>query len=132
MKKIFIFALFSFATLLMSCHNHGEDTGLYELTFKLTDNSGNAVAPTINKAANFKLLIERKNGGIIHNLSVNIKTEDGKNIKEIVSGHIHETSPYTLSFDHTFTTVGKYKVVANSTDDNEGQPNNFDSVFEVK
>jgi hypothetical protein len=133
MKKIFIFTLFSIITLLTSCHsNHADDTGIYELTFKLTDNSGNLIAPTVNKATNFKLLIERKNGGIIHNLNVSIKTEDGKNIKEIINEHISKTSPYTLIFDHTFSTVGKYKVVANSTDANEAQPNNSENVFEVK
>ncbi len=132
MKKIFIATLLSIAVLLISCHKHSADTGLYELTFKLTDNNGNIVAPALNKQANFKLSIERKGGGTVHNLNVSIKTEDGKNIKEVINEHLHKESPYTLTFDHTFTAVGKYKVVAISTDNNEAQPNNFESVLDVK
>ncbi len=132
MKKIFIATLFSIAGLLLSCHNHSDDTGLYELTFKLTDNNGSVVAPVLNKQANFKLSIERKNGGIIHNLNVNIQTEDGKNIKDVINDHISKTSPYTLTFDHTFTTGGKYKIIAISTDAKEAQPNNFETIFEIK
>ncbi len=117
----------------MGCHKQSDEATAYKVNISFLQPSSGQIV-TVNSPFTVSIKITSENNAVIHHLQVDLTTEAGTFVKNVLpQTHLHTEGVATSIIQTTAPSIaGRYKIIAISTDDDEKQPNSNEVIFTVQ